>query len=214
MSKLGDALFLRIGGQYLPMERISYKIFRSINPRKKGEYLAYFAPGEGYYRIRRENSLPALRKQMGMFLDQKMTFSDTDFLKQIKFIGAYFYNNLLLFEEKDILPDLRTWRSILRNFLKGQKIYSFPNFNLKHKIGNFRGKRQNILIGSGKDFLYYWLGKVLEGEVKIKICQADSCERVYIESKGDQKYCSEQCRQKFFKAKRRRKEEILKKQKI
>jgi len=129
-DKLKDALFLQIGGKYLPMERISYKIFRSINPRKEGKYLAYFCPGkgEGYYRIKRENSLPALRKQMRMFLDQKMTFSDNDFLKQIKFIGAYFYNNLLLFEERDILIDLKTWRLALRNFLTGKEIPLLPAF--------------------------------------------------------------------------------------
>lgn len=209
-AKLKNALFLRIGGKFLPMERISYKIFRSINPRKEGKYLAYFCPGEGYYRIRRENSLPALKKQMKIFLDQKMTFSDTDFLKQIKFIGAYFYNNLLLFEEKDIPLSLKTWRLALRNFLTGEEIPILPAYTLKNRTTNFRGKRQNILTGNGKNFLYYWLGKVLEGEVKIRLCQADGCERAYIESKGDQKYCSEQCRHKFFEAKKRKREKILK----
>lgn len=213
-AKLQNALFLRVGGGFLPMEKISYKIFRTINPRKEGKYLAYFSPGEGYFRIKRENSLPALRKQLQIFLDQKITFSDTDFLKQIKFIGAYFYNNLLLFEEKNIPPDLKTWRLALRKFLTGKEIPLLPAFNLEHKIANFRGKRQNILTGSGLNFLYFWLGKVLEGEVKIRLCQTPGCERAYIESKGDQKFCSEQCRQKLFRIKRREKEGILKKQKI
>lgn len=213
-NRLKDAIFLRVGGKYLTMEPISYQEFRSINPRKEGKYLAYFCPGEGYYRIRRENSLPALRKQMRIFLDQKMTFSDANFLKQIKFIGAYFYNNLLLFEEKDIPLDLKNWRLALRNFLTGKEIPILPSYNLENKITDFNGKRQNILIGSGLNFLYYWLGFVLEEVVKLRLCQADGCERVYIESKGDQKYCSEQCRQKFFQDKKRKREKILAQQKI
>lgn len=209
-AKLKNALFLRVGKEYLPMEKISYKEFRKINPRKKGKYLCYFSPGEGYFRIKRENSLPALKKQMEMFLSRKITYSEVNFLKQIRFIGAYFYNNLLMFEEKDVPRELKKWRLTLRNFLTGKKLPTLPSYNLEHKITDFRGKRQNILIGSGLNFLYYWLGFVLEGEIGLKLCQAEGCERVYIQSKGDQKYCSEQCRQRSFQTKKRKREKILK----
>lgn len=42
---------IRIGNELLILEKISYKVFRKINPRKKGKYLCYFSPGEGQLMI-------------------------------------------------------------------------------------------------------------------------------------------------------------------
>jgi len=39
---------IRIGSESLILKRVSYKGFRKGNPRKKGKYLFYLSPGEGY----------------------------------------------------------------------------------------------------------------------------------------------------------------------
>jgi len=193
---------IRIGSESLTLERVSYKVFRKINPRKKGKYLCYFSPGEGYFKFKRENSLPALKKQLNMFLEKRTVYSEDDFIKDISFIPVYLYNNLLLFEDENIPLDIKTWQLFFRSYLETREI---PTISFNLTLGPIKGQKKSGLIGKGLDFLYYWLLQVIQGKVKVKVCSADDCKRLYIESKGDQKYCSEQCLQRSLK--RRKKSE-------
>lgn len=198
---------IRIGNGSLILERVSYKIFRKINPRKNGKYLCYFSPGEGYYRIKRENSLLALKKQLDIFLEKKTAYLEDDFVKDISFLPIYFYNNLLFFNAKDIPHDLKIWQNTLKLYIEGKEI---PGFSFLLMLSPVKGWKKPGLTGRGLDFLYYWLLKVIQHKVKVKVCSADDCERLYIESKGDQKYCSEQCLQRSMKRRKKsRKKEIL-----
>ncbi|MBA7490839.1 hypothetical protein ES702_01382 [subsurface metagenome] len=193
---------IRIGSESLILEKISHKVFRKINPRKKGKYLCYFSPGEGYYRIKRENSLPALKKQLNTFLEKRTVYSEDDFIKDISFLPVYIYNNLLFFEDKSIPFELRTWQHFFRSYLESREI---PTISFNLILAPIKGWKKSGLTGKGLDFLYYWLLQVVRGKVKVKVCSADDCKRLYIESKGDQKYCSEQCLQRSLK--RRKKSE-------
>jgi len=191
---------IRIGSESLTLERVSYKVFRKINPRKKGKYLCYFSPGEGYFKFKRENSLPALKKQLNMFLEKRTVYSEDDFIKDISFIPVYLYNNLLLFEDENIPLDIKTWQLFFRSYLETREI---PTISFNLTLGPIKGQKKSGLIGKGLDFLYYWLLQVIQGKVKVKVCSADDCKRLYIESKGDQKYCSEQCLQRSLKRRKK-----------
>ena len=198
---------VRIGSESLILERVSYKVFRKINPRKNGKYLCYFSPGEGYFKFKRENSLPALKKQLEIFLEKRTVYSEDDFIKDISFLPVYFYNNLSFFEDKNIPFELRAWQHFFRTYLESREIPAI-SFNLT--LAPIKGWEKSGLIGKGLDFLYYWLLQVVRGKVKVKVCSADDCKRLYIESKGDQKYCSEQCLQRSLKRRKKsRKKEIL-----
>ena len=198
---------IRIGSELLALEKVSYKVFRKINPRKNGIYLCYFSPGEGYFKFKRKNSLPALKKQLDMFLEERTVYSESDFIKDISFLPVYFYNNLLLFEDKSTPPDIKTWQLFFRSYLESKEI---PTISFNLTLGPVKGWKKPGLIGQGLDFLYYWFSQVMQDKVKVKVCSADDCERLYIESKGDQKYCSEQCLQRSLKRRKKsRKKEIL-----
>lgn len=197
---------VRIGNESLILKKISYKVFRKINPRKKSKYLCYFSPGEGYFKFKRENSLPALKKQLKMFLEKNTVYLENDFVNDISFIPVYFYNNLLLFKDKSIPPDIKTWQLFFRTYLESGEIHTI-SFNLI--LGPVKGQKKNGLIGKGLDLLYYWFLQVILGKVKVKICSAEDCERIYIESKGDQKYCSEQCLQRSLKRRKRSQDKCL-----
>lgn len=194
---------IRIGKELLILEKISYKVFRKINPRKKGKYLCYFSPGEGYYRIKRENSLPALKKQLNMFLEKRTVYSEDDFIKDISFLPVYIYNNLSFFEDESVPLELRAWQQSFRSYLESREV---PTISFNLTLAPIKGWKKSGLTGRGLDFLYYWLLQIVRGKVKVKVCSADDCKRLYIESKGDQKYCSEQCLQRSLK----RRKKILK----
>ena len=193
---------IRIGRELLALEKVSYKVFRKINPRKKGEYLCYFSPGEGYFKFKRENSLPALKKQLKMFLEKNTVYLENDFVNDISFIPVYFYNNLLLFDDESIPSDLKIWQSDLRSYIEREEIPDFP-FNLI--LGPVKGWKKPGLIGKGLDFLYYWLLQVIRGKVKVKVCSADDCEKIYIQSRSDSEFCSEPCRQRRIRERRKAK---------
>lgn len=193
---------IRIGSESLILERVSYKVFRKINPRKKDKHLCYFSPGEGYFKFKRENSLPALKKQLDMFLEGKTVYSESDFIKDISFLPVYIYNNLSFFEDKSIPSDLKIWQSDLKSYIEREEISDFP-FNLI--LGPVKGWKKPGLIGKGLDFLYYWFFQVIQGKVKVKICSADDCEKIYIQSRSDSEFCSEPCRQRRIRERRKAK---------
>lgn len=190
---------IRIGNESLILKKVSWKVFRKINPRKIGKYLCYFSPGEGYYRFKRENSLPALKKQLKMFLEKRTAYLEDDFVKDISFLPIYIYNNLLFFNAKEIPHDLKIWQRTLRSYIEGKEI---PVLTFLLTLGPIKGWKKPGLTGRGLDFLNYWLLKVIQHKVKVRICSAPDCERLYIESKGDQKYCSDQCLQRSLRRKK------------
>ena len=193
---------IRIGNGSLILERVSYKVFRKINPRKNGKYLCYFSPGEGYYRIKRENSLPALKKQLDMFLEKHTVYSEDNFIKDISFLPVYIYNNLLFFEDKSTPFELRIWQHFFSSYLESREI---PTISFNLTLAPIKGWKKPGLTGRGLDFLYYWFFQVIQGKVKVKICSADDCEKIYIQSRSDSEFCSEPCRQRRIRERRKAK---------
>ena len=196
---------VRIGSESLMLEKVSYKVFRKINPRKKSKYLCYFSPGEGYFKFKRENSLHALKKQLDMFLEERTVYSEDDFIKDISFLPVYFYNNLSFFEDESISSGLRTWQHFFRSYLESSEI---PTISFNLTLAFIKDWEKSSLTGRGLDFLYYWLFQVIKDKVKVRVCSADDCKRLYIESKGDQKYCSDQCLQRSLKRREKSKKQI------
>ncbi|MBA7534079.1 hypothetical protein ES705_26325 [subsurface metagenome] len=184
------------------MEKVSYKVFRKINPRKNGKYLCYFSPGEGYFKFKRKDSLPALKKQLDMFLEERTVYSEDDFVEDISFLPIYFYNNLLFFDAKDIPHDLKIWQNTLKLYIEGKEIHSLAFLLM---LGPIKGWKNPGLTGRGLDFLNYWLLKVIQHKVKVKVCSADDCEKIYIQSRSDSEFCSESCRQRRIRERRKAK---------
>ena len=193
---------IRIGSELLVLEKVSYKVFRKINPRKNGKYLCYFSPGEGYFKFKRKDSLPALKKQLDMFLEERTVYSEDDFVEDISFLPIYFYNNLLFFDAKDIPHDLKIWQNTLKLYIEGKEIHSLAFLLM---LGTIKGWKNPGLTGRGLDFLNYWLLKVIQHKVKVKVCSADDCEKIYIQSRSDSEFCSESCRQRRIRERRKAK---------
>lgn len=210
MSKLGNSLTLIIGGKPMFLEKIDYKTFRSIN-HKKGKYLCYFSPGIGYFRLRKATAYNSLKKQIHKFFEQRLILKEEGFEKSFSFTPVYIYNSILNLKEKDIAKPLAIWKMAVDLILEKKPIRLLGDLN--YEIVSKDKKLGTRIRGSGQSFLYLWLRSVINNKVKLRLCQAPGCDRVFIPSKNDQKFCSEQCRIINFWAKRKKEkkeEKILK----
>lgn len=210
MSKLGDSLTLTIGGKPMFLEKIDYKTFRSIN-HKKGKYLCYYSPGMGYFRIKKTMARNALKKQIHTFFEQRMILKEEGFEKTFSFTPAYVYNSILNLKDEDIIRPLAIWKVAVDLILEKKPIKLLGDLN--YEIVSKDKKLGTRIKGTGKAFLYLWLRSVIANRVKLRRCQAPGCDRVFIPSKNDQKFCSERCRIINFwakKKKEKKEEKILK----
>ncbi len=210
MSKLGNSLTLIIGGKPMFLEKVNYETFRSIN-HKKGKYLCYYSPGLGYFRLKKATAYGALKKQIHKFFEQKLTLKEGGFEKAFSFTPIYIYNSILNLKGEDIAKTLAVWKMAVDLILEQRPIKLLGS--LDYEIISKDKKLGTRIRGTGKAFLYLWLRSVIADKVKLRRCQAPGCDRVFIPSKNDQKFCSEQCRQVKYRRKKVIEEKSLQRQK-
>ena len=196
-----EGLIVKIGGELVEMKKVSYRIFRRIKPKLNSEWLCYF-DGKHYFRFPKETNLDKILEQARLFLSQEMTFPANNFNREFGFLGVYIYNNALYFESKDLPEILTVFKNSLRTYIKEDKILILPDFNIEYKKEDFRGKRQNIIDGKGRDFLFFWLTQIFESKVKVLECEATNCKRIFIPYRKygltRSRFCSEDCRGKAY----------------
>lgn len=194
-------LIVKIGGELVKMEKVSYRIFRKIDTRGNSKWLCYF-DGQNYYRFLKETNLIKISEQIKLFLAQEMTFVADNFCRDFGFWGIYFYNNSLRFKVEELPEILKSFKNALRTYIKEDRILILPDFDIEYKKEDFRGKRQNIITGRGRDFLFYWLTQVFEDRIKVLECEAPSCLKIFIPTrksgKNRSRFCSENCRGKTY----------------
>lgn len=204
-----EGTIIKIGGELLKMEKVSYKVFRRINPKLNSKWLCLF-DGKNYYRFPKETNLKKLLEQAKLFLTQELEYSASNFNREFGFIPVYVFNNLLFFDNKEIPEILKVFRNSLKIYIEGDKIPILPDWTIEYKKKNFRGKRQNVIVGKGRDFLFFWLTEIFQDKVRVLECESPLCQRVFIPAKkGEgqtaQRFCSESCRDRAFQIRRDRK---------
>ena len=186
---------LKVGGVDLMPIISNYEEFRRTNLVRNNKYLIYY-DGKNYWKIDKKIGLPAIKKQIERFITGVNTFRENNFKIGISFIPVLFRNSLVEFKE---IPDkIKIWFTALETFLKTGEIRELPAYFLEHKFINQGSQKIAILEGSGLSFLYDWLNRVYAGEIKIRVCEAEFCNRLFIPSRPEQRFCSESCREKTY----------------
>jgi len=198
---------LLVGGMDLMLKpKISnFEEFRRTNFVRDNKYLIYY-DGANYWKIDKEIGLPAIGKQIEKFITGDNTFREENFDKGIGFIPILFYNSLIEF--KEIPAKIGVWFKALESFLKDGETVELPSYSLEHKYISRGTQRIAVLRGTGLDFFYDWLNRVYAEKIRIKVCEAEFCNRIFIPSRKDQRFCSETCRGKTY---LERKKELLNK---
>lgn len=203
-----EGLIIELGGEMVKMEQVGYRVFRRINPNSNNKWLCYF-DGRNYYRFPKETNLNKILEQAKLFLNQEMTFTADNFNREFGFLGIYIYNNSLYFQDIELPEILRIFKNAIKIYTEGEKIPILPDFNIEYKKDDFRGKRRNIIVGKGRDFLFYWLIQIIEGKVKIRECEAPQCQKIFIPTRKSsstaQRFCSESCRGKTYNERKKKK---------
>lgn len=198
-----EGILVKIGGELVKMKPVSYRVFRRINPKLNSEWLCYF-DGRNYYKFPRETNLNKILEQAKLFLNQEMTFTANNFIREFGFLGVYIFNNTLYFKDKELPEILRIFKNAIKIYTEGEKIPILPDFNIEYK----KRERENIVAGRGQDFLFYWLIQIIEGKVKILECEAPSCQKIFIPTRKSsltaQRFCSETCRGKTYNEKKKK----------
>lgn len=210
MSKLGNSLTLIIGGKPMFLEKVNYETFRSIDHRK-GKYLCYFSPGIGYFRLKKATAYGALKRQVHKFFEQKLTLKEEGFEKAFSFTPVYIYNAILNLKKEDIARPVAIWKMAVDLILEQRPIKL--SGNLDYEVVSKDKKLGTRIRGTGKAFLYMWLRSVIADKVRLRRCQSPDCDRVFIPSMNSQIFCSENCRQAKYRARKRIKEKSLQRQK-
>ncbi len=186
------------------LKQISYRVFRRLHLAKNSRYLCYY-DGQNYFKLKKERGLPAIKNQIILYCKQEMTLPEESFVQKIGFLPIYLYNNILLLD--DVPEDIKAWFLALNSFLNGEKNIKLPSspgikYILIDKMGiSKKGQREVALMGRGSAMLWLWLYKVIEGRIQVKICEEQTCDRIFIPSrKGDskttQRFCSDVHRRK------------------
>lgn len=198
-----EKLILRIGGDLVMLKPISFREFRRLHLKKNSKYLCYW-DSQNYYKIRKENALPKIKKQIILFCKQELTIPEETFTQKMGFLPVYFYNNILLLNG-DIPEIIKAWFLTLNSFLNDVKDIKLPTplgirYILIDKMGiSKKGQRETAFVGHGSAMLNLWLFRVIEGKISVKLCELDSCERIFMPSRSDQRFCSEPHRAKACK---------------
>jgi len=186
---------LQVGGIDLKLKISNFEEFRKTNLVNNNKYLVYF-DGRNFWRIEKEIGLPAIGKQIKKFLEEDRTFKEANFEKGIGFIPVLFFNALV--ESQEIPERIKIWFKALESFLKEGKIIELPSYFLEHSFISQGSQKIAVLRGSGLNFLYDWLNRVFSGRVKLKVCEAEFCDRLYIPAKPFSRFCCEAHRAKTF----------------
>ena len=180
------------------LKPISYRVFRRLHLAKNSRYLCYY-DGQRYYKFKKENALPAIRRQIIIYCKQELTIPQETFIRKMGFLPVYLYNNILLLD--DIPEEIKAWFLALKSFLNNEKDIKLPvSLALKHilidRVGISKKGREIALVGKGAAMLDCWLFKVIEGKIQVRICEEQTCERIFINSRSDQRFCSDIHRRK------------------
>ncbi|MBA7526125.1 hypothetical protein ES705_18286 [subsurface metagenome] len=199
-----DRIILKVGDHLVMLKQISFRVFRRLHLAKNSKYLCYY-DGQNYYKFKKVSALPAIERQIILFCKQELTIPEETFIRKMGFLPVYFYNNILLLD--DVPEDIRAWFLALNSFLNGEKNIELPSslgikYVLIDKMGiSKKGQRETALVGRGSAMLNLWLFKVIEGRIPVKICEEQTCERIFIpsrngDSKTAQRFCSDVHRRK------------------
>ena len=199
----GDQEYLTIGGEKVPLEKITFKEWRSINPLK-GKWIGYWWPGIGYYKISRGTTKRARERQIKLILNDN-TFKTTQrtFLARFTFIALYVYNELLQSKvERQLDPLEKTWIEAIDHAI--EKKLTKREFSQIEQISphlKFQQKKDKIelmISGKVKELFWLWLFHLYSGDVVLKECAAEDCSRLFRPSRSDQKWCSDQCKARIL----------------
>lgn len=186
-----------IGGEIMTQElqKISFKEFRKIHPTKDN-WAVYWKPGDGYYKFPLKGTERARRKQIEQLFDKDLTIKQNRFIKDFSWIALYFYNSILLWEKEPGLPQ-KQWKEAFDNVILGYpQEWELHQMVKVLEIFRCRTKEKNRFTLKGKvsELLWLWLFSVWKGEVKVRRCETKRCNRIFIPSRKDHIFCSEQCR--------------------
>lgn len=187
-----EKTLLIVGGKKLTLKKTSYEKFRRRNLTHSNRYLIYY-DGKEFWEILKEVGLPAVKEQIEKFLKEERSVKEDHFETGLGIIPIYFYNSLLEF--KEIPAKIKIWFKTLKAFLEEGKVIELPSYDLKHRYILRGSQKIAILKGEGLSLLYDWLYRVYLGKIRIKICEAD-CNRIFIISRKDQRFCCEKHRAK------------------
>lgn len=179
---------LLVGGEKILFLPSSSKEFRRINLIKKNRYLVYF-DGVDYWKIDKAIGIPAMKKQIELFIAGNNKFREDNFEQEISLIPILFYNSLL--EIREIPKEIKTWFCALKFYLEDNEVRELPSYSLDHTFLMIGTQRVPVLKGLGINFLLDWLNRVFLGKIKVKVCEANFCNRIYIPSRKDQRFCCE-----------------------
>lgn len=186
-----------IGGESIIMEKITYKEFRKIHPYKS-KWLTFFAPGEGYFRFEKEGSLNARMRQISDLWHKDMQFREDRFIRGFSGLALYIYNQILTWPEKKQkeIPFCQWKRAMDRALNGGMTEFERHKIEKTNIETTFRNEgRKTISYWKGKtgNLLYVWLSYAIKGDIALRRCNTEDCERIFIPSRKDNIYCSENC---------------------
>lgn len=203
---------LMVGGEKILLQKITFREWRGLNP-KKSKYTGYYSPdyprGQ-YYKFPKRENLSLILKQIELYCSQEFTFETESFIRKISFIPCYIFNNLSLFKDEEIPKGILTWRNNLKNILekKDPSILNFPVNQLEHIFITKKLERIGALQGKGIAFLHYWNLEIIAGRAKVGICSLSGCDRIFSQSRKDQRFCCEAHRAKSLNLRNKNKNAI------
>jgi hypothetical protein len=206
----GDQEYLTIGDEKVPLEKITFREWRSINPLK-GKWIGYWWPGIGYYKILRGATKGAREKQIRDILNDD-TFRSTQrtFLGRFSFIALYVYNELLRSKaERQLDPLEKTWIQAIDHAMEGKltknESSQIEQVPLYLEFQQKKDKIEPWIQGKVKQLFWLWLSHLYLGDVVLRECAAKDCPRLFRPSRSDQKWCSDQCRTQMVQRRKREK---------
>jgi len=206
----GDQKYLTIGGEKVPLEKITFKEWRSINPLK-GKWIGYWWPGVGYYKISRGTTKEAREKQIRLILnDTSFKTTQRTFLARFSFIALFIYNELLRSKaERQLDPFEKTWMQAIDHAMKKKptkrELSQVEQVPPHLKFQQKKDKIEPMIQGKVKELFWLWLSYLYLGNVVLKECVAEDCPRLFRPSRSDQKWCSDQCKARTLERGYRRK---------
>ena len=195
----------------MSLEKIGYKEFRSIHP-VKGDWISYWRPGEGYFKLPKQATPEARQRQVAGILDKTVKVEEKEFIKQFSWIPLYIYNEMLLWPNEDKTSFQLNWARAVDRVLRGKptgvESRQIQRAMRSLKIEQVQGKTEPIIEGKVSTLLYLWLRILITGQLSVRRCEGKNCSRIFTPSRKDMVFCSEQCRLRTTMDRRKKREEL------